>query len=53
MPAVPRPGSGDVEELETDAPEGSGAARLIMIFVGIMVLLGALWFAWTTFGGKG
>ena len=26
---------------------------MVGIFVGIMVLLGALWFAWTTFGSKG
>jgi protein phosphatase len=32
--------------------EGSGTGRLIMIFVGIMILLGGLWFAWTTFAKK-
>jgi flagellar basal body-associated protein FliL len=45
-----------VDEAEEDAgetEEGSGTGRLIMIFVGIMILLGGLWFAWTTFAKKG
>jgi protein phosphatase len=53
MPKTPHPASGDMEAADDEGSQRSGTGRLIMIFVGIMVLLGALWFAWTTFGGKG
>jgi PPM family protein phosphatase len=58
MTASPRPVRGpsdgdEAEDGDDDVEEGSGAGRLIMIFIGIMILLGGLWFAWTTFGKKG
>jgi serine/threonine protein phosphatase PrpC len=43
---------GDEEE-EEDDEEGGNTARLAMIFVGVMVVLGGLWFAWTKYGKKG
>jgi serine/threonine protein phosphatase PrpC len=46
--------SDDIEEYEDEDDEeesdGPGAARLILIGAGVLVLLGALWFAWTKFG---
>src|SRR3954462_403527 len=54
MPAQGRPDADAAEDDDEDeADEGSGSTRLIMIFVGIMILLGGLWFAGTTFGKKG
>jgi protein phosphatase len=44
---------GEEDEDGDESDEGSGTGRLIMIFIGIMVLLGGAWFAWTTFGKKG
>jgi hypothetical protein len=55
-PPMTRPDEGGEEaeaEDDADEDEGSGTGRLVMIFVGVMVLLGGLWFAWTTFGKKG
>ena len=57
-PPMTRSGGGGEEgEDETEEEEGeeesSGTGRLILIFIGVMVLLGGLWFAWTTFGKKG
>ena len=50
MPAQGPPGADEAEEGDDEVvEEGSGTGRLIMIFVGIMILLGGLWFAWTTF----
>ena len=46
-------GEGEGEEEYEEEEEGSGTGRLIMIFVGVMILLGGLWFAWTTFLKKG
>jgi serine/threonine protein phosphatase PrpC len=57
--APPKPvrDQGSADEPEEDGAEEteerSGTGRLIMIFLGIMVLLGGLWFAWTTFAKKG
>lgn len=44
----------DAEDEEEEEPsESSGTARLILIFIGVMAVLGGLWFAWTTFVKKG
>jgi protein phosphatase len=53
-PPMPKRGEAaeDSDEEEPDDDEPSGTGRLIMIFIGVMVLLGAAWFAWTTFGKK-
>lgn len=62
MPAVPSPAAvstvapepelADDEEYEDedDDSSGGGTGRLIMIGVGVMLLLAAVWFAWTKFG---
>ena len=59
-PPMPRRNSGSdnvkeasEEEDQEEVEESSGAGRLVMIFIGIMVVLGGLWFAWTTYGKKG
>jgi hypothetical protein len=46
-------GDEDDDDGEDQPVESSGTARLIMIFVGIMVILGGLWFAWTAYSKKG
>jgi serine/threonine protein phosphatase PrpC len=46
-------GAADEDDSEEDEEEGIGTGRLIMIFIGVMVLLGGAWFAWTTFGKQG
>ena len=43
----------DEEEEGDEEDETSGTTRLILIFVGVMVVLGGLWFAWQTFFKKG
>jgi protein phosphatase len=56
MSPVPMPKRGERADESADEDgddEGSGTGRLIMIFVGVMVVLAAAWFAWTTFGKKG
>jgi protein phosphatase len=55
MPPIPAraDASGNDEEEDEEEEEASGSGRLIMIFIGVMVVLGGLWFAWTTFGKKG
>jgi protein phosphatase len=64
---VDAPASGDVmgsdatpvaaesveEEAMEDDEESGGTTRLVLIFIGVMVVLGGLWFAWTKFGKKG
>ena len=49
-PYVDEGEEGDEEEEEDDDEADGGTGRLIMIGVGVMLLLGALWFAWTKFG---
>ncbi|MEO5567127.1 MAG: Stp1/IreP family PP2C-type Ser/Thr phosphatase [Gemmatimonadaceae bacterium] len=47
-------GSDEDDMEEDDAEEGgSGTGRLIVIFIGVMVVLAGLWFAWTKFGKQG
>jgi PPM family protein phosphatase len=50
---VAEPDAEELEDEEEEEDESSGMGRLIMIFVGVMILLGGLWFAWTTFAKKG
>jgi PPM family protein phosphatase len=45
--------AGEMESEEEDEEESTGTTRLILIFVGVMVVLGGLWFAWQTFFKKG
>ena len=56
-PPMPAQGPPSVDRAEDNdeahVEEASGTGRLIVIFVGIMVLLGGLWFAWTMFAKKG
>ena len=40
----------DESEGDDEDDDGPGAARLVIIFIGVMVVLAGLWFAWTKFG---
>jgi protein phosphatase len=58
-PPMPTRDDGDgenedgMDEEAEEEEETSGTTRLILIFVGVMVVLGGLWFAWQTFFKKG
>ncbi len=53
LPPVPPAKTAALAAANERGPEASDRGRLIMVFIGVMVALGGLWFAWTTFSNKG